>query len=81
MFNEYNNTQRVEIKPACTGILQKSHPKSFFVYCHVNSSYRKECVDDNPRVLQAMVFGDGHMLVEILPDGVYQKWINARKEE
>lgn len=77
MFNEYNNTQRVEIKPACTGILQKSHPKSFITYCHVNSQYRKNYVDDNPRVLQAMVFGDEHMLVEILPEDVYREWINA----
>ena len=81
MFNEYYNNQRVDIKPACTGILQKSHPKSFFVYCHVTSAYRKNCVDDNPRVLQVMVFGDEHMMVEILPDDVYQEWINARKEE
>lgn len=81
MLNEYNNTQKVEIKPACTGILQKSHPKSFFTYCHVNSTFRKESVDDNPRVLQVMVFGDEHMLVEMLPSDVYEEWINARKEE
>lgn len=81
MFNEYNNNQRVEIKPACTGILQKSHPKSFFTYCHAKSEYRKNHVDDNPRVLQVMVFGDEHMMVEMLPDDVYQEWINATKEE
>lgn len=81
MFNEYNNNQKVEIKPACTGILQKSHPKSFFTYCHINSEYRKNSVDDNPQVLQIMVFGDGHMLVEILPNDVYQEWINTRKED
>ena len=81
MLNEYNNTQKVEIKPACTGLLQKSHPKSFFTYCHINSYYRKEDVDNNPQVLQVMVFGDGHMLVEMLPSDVYKEWINARKEE
>lgn len=81
MFNEYNNTQRVEIKPACTGILQKSHPKSFFIYCHAKSNYREDEVDKNPRVLQVMVFGDEHMIVEMLPDSVYQEWINSRKEE
>lgn len=81
MFNEYNNNQKVEIKSACTGILQKSHPKSFFTYCHIDSDYRRECVDDNPRVLQVMVFGDNHMLVEMLPEDVYNEWINARKED
>ena len=80
MFNEYYNNQRVEIKPACTGILQKSHPKSFFTYCHTNSEYRKENVDENPLVLQVMVFGNEHMMVEMLPDDVYQEWINAENE-
>ena len=81
MFNEYYNNQRVEIKPACTGILQKSHPKSFFTYCHINSDYRRESVDNNPQVLQVMVFGDGQMIVEMLPDYVYREWISERKEE
>lgn len=81
MFNEYYNNQKVEIKPACTGILQKSHPKSFFRYCHFSSSYCKNYVDNNPQVLQIMVFGDGHMMVEMLPDDVYKEWINTRKEE
>ena len=80
MLNEYHNNQKVEIKPACMGLLQKSHPKSYFTYCHVNSQFRKDCVDDNPRVLQVMVFGDNHMMVEMLPRDVYQEWINADKE-
>lgn len=81
MFDEYNNNQKVDIKPACVGLLQKSHPKSFFIYCHINSNYQRNYVDNNPRVLQVMVFGDGHTLVEILPSDVYEEWINARKEE
>lgn len=81
MLNEYYNNQKVEIKPACTGILQKSHPKSLFKYCHISSNYRENYVDNNPQVLQIMVFGDGHMMVEILPDDVYKEWINTRKEE
>ena len=74
MFNEYNNRQEVNIKPACVGMMQKSHPKSYFVWCHVNSNYRKNYVDDNPRVLQIMVFGDNNMLVEFLPEEVYKEW-------
>ena len=64
MLDEYNNNQRVEIKPACTGMLQKSHPKSYFEWCHVNSDFRKKSVDGNPRVLQIMVFGDNNMMVD-----------------
>lgn len=74
MLNNYNN-QSVEIKPACTGMLQKSHPKSYFEWCHVDSSYRRNKVDCNPRVLQIMVFGDNNMMVEILPQDVYEKWV------
>lgn len=81
MFNEYNNDQKVDIKPACVGLLQKSHPKSFFKYCHIKSDYRENYIDGNSHVLQVMVFGDGHMLTEILPSDAYEEWINTRKEE
>jgi hypothetical protein len=80
MLNEYNNNQSVEIKPACTGMLQKSHPKSYFKWCHVGSDYRKNVVDGNPRVLQIMVFGDNNMMVEMLPQEVYEEWIGKEKE-
>ena len=77
MFNTEVNTEvNVDIKPACTGMMQKSHPKSYFTWCHVNSNFRKNYVDNNPKVLQVMVFGDMNMLVEILPDDVYNDWIN-----
>jgi hypothetical protein len=81
MLNNYNNNQRVEIKPACSGMLQKSHPKSYFMWCHVNSHYRENDVDGNSRVLQVMVFGDYNMIVEILPEDVYEEWIGKEKEE
>ena len=81
MLNEYNNNQKVEIKPACTGMLQKSHLKSYFKWCHVNSDYRRNVVDDNPRVLQVMVFGDNNMMVEMLPQEVYEEWISKDKED
>lgn len=81
MFNEYTNTQSVNIKPACTGMMQKSHPKSYFEWCHVDSRFRKDCVDKNPRVLQIMVFGDSNMLVEILPKDVYDEWVNKQTSE
>ncbi len=81
MLNEYNNYQKVEIKPACTGILQKSHPKSFFTYCHAKSEYRKYHIDNNRHVLQVMVFGDEYIIVEMFPDDVCQEWVNAKKEK
>jgi len=81
MLNEYNNNQKVEIKPACMGLLQKSHPKSYFEWCHVNSNFRKNTVDKNPRVLQIMVFGDHNMMVEMLPEEIYNEWIGENKED
>ena len=81
MLNEYNNNQKVEIKPACMGMLQKSHPKSYFQWCHVSSNYRENVVDGNPRVLQVMVFGDNNMMVEMLPQDVYEEWIGKDKED
>ena len=82
MFNNsnYSNNQEVNIKPACTGIIQKSHPKSFFKWCHVTSNYRQNFVDNNPRVLQIMVFGDQGMLIEMLPEDVYEEWIETKEK-
>ena len=81
MLDEYNNNQKVKIKPACMGVLQKSHPKSYFEWCRVESAFRKDIVDGNPRVLQVMVFGDNNMMVEMLPQEVYEEWIGKAKEE
>ena len=79
--NEYNNNQNVEIKPACMGLLQKSHPKSYFKWCNVGSDYRQNVIDCNPLVLQVMVFGDNNMMVEMLPQDVYEEWIGKEKED
>lgn len=83
MLNNYTNenTQTVDIKPACSGIMQKSHPQSYFKWCHVQSDYRKNVIDINPRVLQIMVFGDENMLVEILPEDAYKEWINKKENK
>ncbi len=81
MLDNYNNNQNVEIKPACMGVLQKSHPKSYFEWCRVESAFRKDFVDGNPRVLQVMVFGDNNMIVEMLPQEVYEEWIGKEKED
>lgn len=75
-----NNTQTVDIKPACSGMMQKSHPKSYFEWCHVHSNFREKIVDKNPGVLQIMVFGDENMMVEILPKDVYDQWVNEQNK-
>ena len=70
-----NTEVNVDIKPACTGMMQKSHPTSYFKWCKVHSPYADNYVDENPRVLQVMVFGDNNMLVEFLPKDVYDEWL------
>ena len=49
MFNNYiqNFNNSVNIKPACTGILQKSHPNSFFKRFHKNSRMADWIFDEN----------------------------------
>lgn len=56
MFNaETYNNQAINIKPTCSGTLQKSHPRSFFKWFHVNSQYMKELYE-KPNVLQVVVY-------------------------
>lgn len=37
MFNNTTYNSSVNIKPACSGMLQQSHPKSFFMRFHKDS--------------------------------------------
>ena len=50
MLNNYtqNFNSFVNIKPACTGMLQKSHPNSFFKRFHKNSKMADWIFDENP---------------------------------
>lgn len=50
MLNNYtqNFNNSVNIKPACTGMLQKSHPNSFFKRFHKNSKMADWIFDENP---------------------------------
>lgn len=80
MFNndQYNNfVNSVNIKPACSGLLQKSHPKSFFLMFHKNSKMADCIFDEEPClkrgneymdviVLQVMCYGDNEFLCELL---------------
>lgn len=52
MFNStvYNST--VNIKPACSGMLQKSHPKSFFLNFSKNSRRSDWVFGENPCLMR-----------------------------
>lgn len=80
MFNTTNNTYRVDIKPACSGMLQKSSRKSFFVRFDVTSERERQVMSYNPKykdhsvvVLQAMLFGDEHYICELMWSEDYEK--------
>ena len=44
--------QTVNIKPACCGLLQKSHPHSFFKRFHINSDMAEWVLSDTPCLKQ-----------------------------
>lgn len=84
MFNTINfgeSTTKVNINTPCTGIIQRSHPKSYFARFHTKSLLAEWVFSGYPRlqketyradkiaVLQVMVFGDNEMLIEY----VYEK--------
>lgn len=50
MFNKYvqNFNNSVSIKPACIGILQKSHPQSFFKRFHKSSKMADWIFSEEP---------------------------------
>lgn len=74
-------TNEVSFNTPCSGLIQKSHPKSNFVRFHAKSPMADWVFSDYPRlqkepynvyeivVLQIMVFGDNELLVEY----VYEK--------
>lgn len=82
MLNNYtqNFNNSVNMKPACTGILQKSHPNSFFLRFHKTSRTADWIFNENPClkkenryegyvevvVLQIMYLGDDEFLCELI---------------
>lgn len=74
-------TSKVTFNTPCTGLIQKSHPRSNFVRFHAKSQLANWVFSSYPRlveetcnikkiiVLQVMVFGDNEMLIEY----VYEK--------
>ena len=71
-----NNEVKVEIKPSSQGIIQKSHPKAYFVSC----SPRSIIIENNPRVLQIMAVSNERIIVEMLPENVYNEWIKEENQ-
>lgn len=86
-FNTGDTTTRVSFNAPCTGIIQKSHPKSNFEVFHKASKMADWVFSDYPRlkaeryncdkiiVLQIMVFGDNELLMEY----VYEKDLTDEK--
>lgn len=79
MFNNITYSSLVNIKPACSGMLQKSHPKAFFLRFHKTSEMAQWLFCPSPYirdrndkkimdviVLQVMSFGDNEFLCEII---------------
>ena len=55
MLNNYtqNFNNSVNMKPACTGVLQKSHPNSFFKRFHKTSKMANWLFRENPCLKKA----------------------------
>ena len=85
MFDKTYFEQHVNIKPTCSGVLQKSCPESQFVRFHIRSemagcffttstpSYNRRDVS----VLQIMLFGDEQCMIEF----VYKDLIKSEGEQ
>lgn len=79
MLNDNDTNNSVNIKTSCIGTLQKSHPKSYFVRCFIMDPYFEDHIENNPCVLQIMIFSDSWAIVEILPQSVYDEWVKERE--
>ena len=74
MFDKTYFENHVNIKPACSGVLQKSCPESQFVRFHTKSRmaeffFTTDTPSYNGRsvsVLQIMLYGDAECLIEFV---------------
>ena len=79
MLNLRPNIQNKIKIQACEGGIYKSHPKSYFKRIAISSVVAGEIFSDNPKieekeivVLQAVNFGSGQILVEIISKADYE---------
>ncbi len=73
MFDTSNTFNRLSLKAPASGIIQKSHEKSFFVRMHQNSSLSGEIFSDKAKykndtviVLQVLLTHENYLLVEMV---------------
>lgn len=68
MLNNYtqNFNNSVNIKPACTGMLQKSHPNSFFKRFHKNSKMADWIFDENPCLKKITEYKDYKKYMDVV---------------
>ena len=68
MLNNYiqNFNNSVNIKPACTGMLQKSHPNSFFKRFHKNSKMADWIFDENPYLQKITEYKDYKKYMDVV---------------
>lgn len=62
----YNFVNSVNIKPACSGLLQKSHPKSFFQRFHKNSKMSDWIFDEEPCLKRRNSLGDYDEYMDVI---------------
>lgn len=58
--------QSVNIKPACCGLLQKSHPRSFFKRFHINSDMAEWVLSENPCLKRKTDFRDYETYMDVV---------------
>lgn len=72
---------KIVMNTPCIGILQKTHPKSYFVRFHVTSEMEEYVFSNTPRIsrdgdeivtLQIMGFGDNELLMEYVYKSDYE---------
>lgn len=74
MFDTSTNTKNMQTVNAVSGILVKSHPKSYFMFGHVNSTNANLLTGKNTDrlILQAMLVGDKYLMYEVVDKDDYE---------
>ena len=70
MFNKNIDNQKyeqtVKIKPVCCGLLQKSHPRSFFKRFHKTSDMAGWVLSENPCLKRKNVYAEYETYMDVV---------------
>ena len=74
MFDSSVSTKNVQTVNAVSGTLVKSHPKSYFMLGHANSTRTDSLMGKHSSkvVLQAMLIGDMYLMYEVVDKDDYE---------